>query len=154
MIRDILNYLNEKIGELELPDDTTEQEWQERLTLYKVAPPSPEEIANKALSTTIKQRKEWADNMLERFKVRNIEIGINGMQALWLHHRMRSLDINFQGIPMTVDILNMVVSGDVETALLAIMYSTPDDGSQPSHFYDQSAKDWLINEMKEYLGWK
>ena len=39
MIRDILNHLDEKIGELELPDNTPEEVWQERLARYRVAPP-------------------------------------------------------------------------------------------------------------------
>ena len=38
MKRDILNHLGQKIGELELPDDTAEQVWAERLALYAVPP--------------------------------------------------------------------------------------------------------------------
>lgn len=38
MIRDILNYLGEKIGELELPDDTSEDIWQEKLSKYTLPP--------------------------------------------------------------------------------------------------------------------
>ena len=34
MKNDILNYLGEKIGELELPDDATEQAWAEKLEAY------------------------------------------------------------------------------------------------------------------------
>lgn len=38
MKRDILNYLDEKIGELELPDSTTEEIWREKLDAYKKTP--------------------------------------------------------------------------------------------------------------------
>jgi hypothetical protein len=38
MKRDILNYLGEKIGELELPDNTPEKDWQERLSVYAQKP--------------------------------------------------------------------------------------------------------------------
>ena len=153
MIRDILNRLDEKIGELELPDDTTEEVWEKELAPYKVAPPTDQEIADSRLQYTIEQRITWAKEMLQRFKKRNVSLGINGMQALWLHHRMRALEITFNGVPMVEDIINMSAAGDIETSCLAIIYSTPDDGSQPYHWYTQSTKDWLISEMKSYLGW-
>lgn len=37
-IRNILNYNNEIIGQLELPDSTPEEVWQERLNAFKVQP--------------------------------------------------------------------------------------------------------------------
>lgn len=36
--RDILNYLGEKIGELELPIGTSEEIWQAKLALYAIPP--------------------------------------------------------------------------------------------------------------------
>jgi hypothetical protein len=153
MKRDILNYLNEKIGEMELPDNTPEEIWEKLLSPYKVVPPNEQEILDSKLQFTIEERISWAKQMLQRFKKRNISLGINGMQALWLHHRMRALEITFNGVQMVEDIINMSASGDIETSCLAIIYSTPDDGSQPYHWYTQSTKDWLISEMKQYLGW-
>jgi len=38
MKRDILNYLGDKIGELELPDGTSEQEWAAKLAYYSAPP--------------------------------------------------------------------------------------------------------------------
>lgn len=38
MKRDVLNYLGDKIGELELPDDTLESVWAEKLAAYAKAP--------------------------------------------------------------------------------------------------------------------
>lgn len=153
MKRDILNYLDQKIGELELPDGTAEEIWNAKLSTYRSIPPSIQVVADSKLQLTIKERKVWAEEMLERFKQRNIKLGINGLQSLWLHHRMRALEINFMGVPMTEDILNMAVSGDIETACLSLMYSTPDDGSQPFHFYNAETRQWLITEMKTFLGW-
>lgn len=37
--RDILNHLDVKIGELELPDGTSEEVWEQRLAPYKLPPP-------------------------------------------------------------------------------------------------------------------
>lgn len=153
MKRDILNYNNEKIGELEMPNSTSEEAWEKALAPYRVAPPSAQEIADSRLRFTIKERKVWAEEMMERFKQRNISAGINAAQSLWLHHRMRALEINFSGISMTQDILNMAVSGDIETATIALIHSTPDDGSQPFHWYTAATRQWLVDEMKSYLGW-
>lgn len=36
--RNILNYLGEVVGELELPDGTSEEVWQKKLALYAAAP--------------------------------------------------------------------------------------------------------------------
>lgn len=153
MKRDILNWQNVKIGELELPDNTPEEIWEKKLAPYKVAPPSEQEILDSRLRYSIKDRKIWAEDMMERFKKRNIESGINALQSLWLHHRMRALEINFSGVPMTLDILNMAVSGDIETACIALMYSSVDSGFETQHWYVEDTKNWLVNEMKQYLGW-
>jgi hypothetical protein len=39
--RDILNYLGEVVGTLELPDNTSEEVWAEKLALYAAPPPTP-----------------------------------------------------------------------------------------------------------------
>lgn len=41
MIRDIFNYLGDKIGELELPDNTSEEAWAEAIAAYAAVPPAP-----------------------------------------------------------------------------------------------------------------
>lgn len=38
MKRDILNYLNVKIGELELPEGTSEEVWEQKLAVYAEPP--------------------------------------------------------------------------------------------------------------------
>jgi hypothetical protein len=63
------------------------------------------------------------------------------------------MEVTFMGLPMTIDVLNLVISGDVEIACLTLMYSEVDDLSQTYHWFDQSAKDFLVNGMKGYLGW-
>lgn len=153
MKRDILDYQGNKLGELELPDGTTEEVWEAKLAHFSKPPPGEQQIIDSRLNQTIEQRIQWAKDMLQRFKKRNISLGINGMQALWLHHRMRALDINFNGVAMTEDLINMAAAGDIETSCLALIYSTPDDGSQAYHWYTAETRQWLIDEMKSYLGW-
>lgn len=153
MKRDILNYLGQKIGEMELPDSTTEQEWSAKLAPYAVAPVSAEEQAQLYIKKSIKQRKEYAEDLIERFKALNLNANINALQALWLQHRMRKLDITVGGVPFSIDILNLCISGDVEVACIALQYATPDDMSLPYHWFSEEKRQWLIADMKQFLGW-
>lgn len=150
MKRDILNYLGDKIGEMELPDDTSEDVWLEKLSKYSVAPVNP---ALESLKLTIKQRREYADDLIERLKFKNISEGINALQAMYMHHKMRALSVTFYGVPMTLDLMNMVVSGDIEVACLSLMNCTPDDMSQPFHWLSADRVSWIVADMKSYLGW-
>ena len=150
MIRDILNIDGVKIGELELPDDTSESTWQAKLAMYAC---SLSLDATAATKLTIKERKEFADSLLEEFKARNIADGITAIQALWMHHRMRALPVTIGGLPMVLDILNMAISGDVETACIALQYTAADDMTMPYHWLNQDRIAWIVSKMKNYLGW-
>lgn len=151
MKRPILDYLGNDTGStLELPDDTPEEIWELKLAKYKVPPINQ---AAEHLQLTISQRKAYAEDLIERFKFRNISDGINALQAMHMHHRMRALNITFYSVPLTLDLLNMVVSGDVEVACLALMSATPDDMSAPYHWLNAERIAWLVADMKNYLGW-
>lgn len=54
MIRDILDYLGNKIGELELPDGTSEEVWAAKLAVYAIPPENPTQY-DKDLSRYIKR---------------------------------------------------------------------------------------------------
>lgn len=153
--RDALNYLGVKVGEVSEPDGVTfsEEQWAAKLAIYAIAPPSPSEVQASYLRNTIKARKEYAEDLLERLKQRNIGEGINALQGLWMHHRMRALPITFMGLSMTQDVMNMAVSGDIEIACLTLMNAAADDMTQPYHWWSQARIDWLIADMKSYLGW-
>lgn len=117
------------------------------------APPATPASTAKAIEATIAVRKEYCDDLMDRFKRANILAGINGAQGLWMHHRLRAVDITFGGNPYTLDILNMVVSGDIELGCLALMSATPDDMSQTYHWLSTTRLAWLVSEMKSFLGW-
>lgn len=148
MKRDILNHLGQKVGEIELPDGTSEEAWQSKLAAYAVPP-----VAIDILKETIEQRRHYAEDLIQRFKYKNITEGINALQAMYMHHKMRALPVSFYSVPMTLDILNMVVSGDIEVACLSLMNCTADDGSMPFHWLNQERVNWLVADMKSYLGW-
>jgi len=155
-IRDILDYQGVKIGELELPDGTSEEVWAAKLAPYAVAPLTQEQQIISQLKRTVQESKVIADEVMEEFKKENLlyfaTAGISNdlavLKSLWVHHRLRAVDITVGGLPVTVDIMNMVVSGDIETAYVALSYMTPDDMSQDYHFLSTEK----INDLKTKLG--
>ena len=97
--------------------------------------------------------RKFAQDLLIEFKQRNISEGMNGSQALWLHHRSREWEVNFNGYQFKVDLMNMAQSGDLETCYIALTYGTLDDMSQPYHWFTETRVNFLRNEIAKYLGW-
>lgn len=151
--RNILDYQGNNIGQMTLPDSTSEQEWTDKLAEYSKQPVTQSEIASSYLSNTIQERKKYAEDLLERFKKKNINEGINALQGMWMHNRMRAASITFYGVPFTIDVMNLAVSGDIEIACLTLMNVTPDDDSMPYHWLNTNRVNWLVTDMKQYLGW-
>lgn len=111
------------------------------------------------MSATIQQLADlqsnidFAKSLMAEFKQQNKDDGINALQAMWLHHRVRAWSYSFYGISYTVDIPNMVISGDIETACLALLNGAPDDMSQAYHWVSAPRVAWLTDQMKSFLGW-
>lgn len=126
-----------------------------------------EQLLEEQIKETISERRYWAESMMERFKKRNIESGLNLAQSLHMHQRLRSLDVTitqemadqFSDLnslvnqTLTIDLLNLVITGDLETAYVVLLGTNIDDGSQPYHSLDADAKNWLLNEIGSYLNW-
>lgn len=98
-------------------------------------------------------KKKFAQDLLIEFKQLNLDAGINSVQAIWLHHRSRNLDVVVGGVAMTVDIMNMAIVGDVEAAYVALDYCTPDDMTQSHHWFNQERVDWLKTKIAIFMGW-
>jgi len=96
---------------------------------------------------------DWAKGLMAEFKQQNIDDGINALQALWLHQRIKGWSCTVSGVTFTIDLLNMVVAGDIQTACIALEYGAADDMSQPYHWLNTDRINWLISEMKSFLGW-
>lgn len=152
--RDIKNHLNVKIGEIEFPDGTSELAIQKALAAYTNAPPSPEEQLDSYLKHSIKTRKDFADELLERFKKKNILDGINALQGMHMHHILRAYPVTYAGQSFTIDIMNLAISGDLEIACLCLIFGYTDDMLQAYHWLSGDRKQWLINELKAFLGWR
>jgi hypothetical protein len=70
--RDILNYLGDKIGELELPSNTSEEIWQKKLALYAMAPE-----ASKLVDVTPRQIRQAL--VLSSVSMQQIEDALNAL---------------------------------------------------------------------------
>ena len=104
---------------------------------------------------TVEENKAFANNMLERMKKKNILEGLNSIeQAVWLHYRLRKTEFTLSDENIiTIDVMNLVVSGDIETAEVVLGQMVADDMSQPYHWLNQERIDWIRGEIRTYLGW-
>jgi hypothetical protein len=154
MTRDILDYLGNKLGEISEPEGIswTEEEWEGKLSPYAAAPPTVEEQTYVALERTVLQSRAWADEIIEEFKKENLAYFLENsvpndlaiMVSLHVHHRLRAIDITVGGLPLTIDLMNLVISGDLETAFVVLSYMEPDDMTMPYHWFSQER----INSLK------
>lgn len=148
MSRNILDYQGNVVGQLDLPEGTPEEVWEKKLAVYALPPASPD-----VLLVGIQRRRAYCEDLIERLKKKNITEGINPIQAVWMHHKMRALPVSYMGQEMVIDILNLVISGDVEVAVIALTHAEPDDMSEPFHWFSQARIDWIVADMKNFLGW-
>lgn len=102
---------------------------------------------------SILDRKRFCEELMEDFKKSNIMSSITPSQAFWVHQRMREHTFTYGGTSFTIDLLNLVISGDVEIGCIAMMQFLPDSMELTHHFFTQERIDWLVNKMKAYLGW-
>lgn len=108
------------------------------------------------IKTTVKENKEFADRMMQKMKEKNLLEGLSSIdQAAWVHHRLRKVDytLSDETTVVQIDVLNLVVSGDIETAESVLGQMSPDDMSEAYHWWTQSRIDWVRNEIRAYLGW-
>jgi hypothetical protein len=111
----------------------------------------------KYLDITVKKRKEYADELIEKLKKKNIAEGINLLQAFHVQQKIRAMVVNFPpqlgGLTFTIDLMNLVVSGDLEVACIALQYTAPDPMTAPYHWMNQDRINWIVAELKKFLGW-
>ena len=116
-----------------------------------------EYISNQSYKSDNLALREFCELYMLAFKQKNLSEGINVAQALWVHHRVRAWPVTLPpemgGLSYTVDVLNMIVSGDVEVATLSLMHGTPDDMSEPYHWLSAERISWLVEGLTEFLGW-
>ena len=72
--RDILNYLGDVIGELSLPDETTEEQWAEALAIYASPPPQPS--TKQIIKSKVDDAIAFGERMVIDVVIENIAMGI------------------------------------------------------------------------------
>lgn len=107
----------------------------------------------KYLDVSIQSKIDFAQSLIAEFKKKNISEGINALQGLWMHQRTRALPVTLNGITFTVDLMNMVISGDLELACLSLMNTPADNMTMPFHWLSQERLNFLVAKLKIYLGW-
>lgn len=108
------------------------------------------------VKNTVQQNKAFADQMMQRLKEKNILEGLSSIdQSAWVHHRLRKVDYTMDdGVTIIqLDVLNLVVSGDIETADKILGQIAADDMTETYHWLNQDRIDWIRNEIRTYLGW-
>jgi len=160
MIRDILDYQGNVVGQLELPDTTSEERWAEVLAPYAVVPPTTAEKLDIAISRSVAESRLWADEIIEKFKKYNLsrfmQLGLTDqealMKSLWVHHRLRAVTVNLGLGDRVIDLLNLCISGDLETAFIVLKYMQPDDMSQPDHYLSAEVIAFIRDLVGEKTG--
>jgi flagellar biosynthesis GTPase FlhF len=66
---------------------------------------------------------------------------------------MRALDVTISGMPFRIDLLNLVVSGDLEVAYVVLGATVPDDMSMPYHFFTAERIGGYQLKIARKLGW-
>jgi len=116
----------------------------------------------------LKSAQEFASQFMAQVKLRNKANSIGLSQAMWVHQKLRALEVNIPenvaqifpavealaGQTLTIDLLNMVISGDLETAYVTLLFATPDDMSQPYHWLSAENLAEIRTAIGQYLGWE
>lgn len=128
--RDVLNYLGDKIGELELPIGTSEEVWAKKLALF-LTPPKEVTIVE-LIESKIEQYERTAPGLIREFKRDNTLSGITIEQSAQMFDDFG-------------DVLSMLREGAFPTALYRL------EQKVPSGFVTQQMIDTWIEKIKTYL---
>jgi len=107
------------------------------------------------VTKSVQDKKNFASKLVKDIKQRNILEGLDTIdQAAWVHSRFRKTGFTLSdGITVVqIDVLNLMYSGDIETADMVLEQMIPDNMSQPYHWLSELRIDWIRNQIREYLG--
>lgn len=130
MTRDILNYLGQKIGELELPDDTPEEVWTAKLAVYAKEPEAV--TPTKIVYGKLTEYQAKSQELITALLTENTLAGITTAQS----------DEMFDNF---LDVLIRLRNGAFPTAIYRLSQKTP------VGFATQEVIDRWIEKIKGYL---
>lgn len=130
-----------------------------------------EYLSNPQYRSDNEARKKFGSDLMLAFKQKNISEGMNWMQAVHLHDRVKNWTVTyptaeqfpnpayapyaaaFAGRTKSIDVFNMMAGGDIETCCLSVMFGQNDDMTLPEHWITEEKRQWLITQMSIWLGW-
>jgi hypothetical protein len=122
----------------------------------------------KAQLQSDQKARDFSNKLTAILKVLNKSQGMNLSQSLWAHHRLRAMEIEVNqtiadahsvflpllGQTIKIDVLNLVITGDIETAYFVFSVATPDPMTESYHSISQQMLDFMRNQLGIYLGWE
>lgn len=99
------------------------------------------------------RHRRFAQELISELKLGNQQASIPFENVLHLQGRLRSLEVTHpSGRTYVLDLINLVVTGDVETAFYALAYVTPDDMTQQWHWLSAQMLGSIRARMAAFLG--
>lgn len=103
--------------------------------------------------------KEFCADLIAEIKALNQideSPSINIYQAIWTHHKTRASEMTFNTpagpMTVTVDLINFIVSGDIEVAYCCLKKMNPDDGTLMWHWLTTTRINQWLTRMAEFMG--
>jgi len=120
---------------------------------------SQDELLEKALLRSIDKSRLIAENVIEKFKAKNLTEFLAAdlpnehalLISLWIHDRLRAATVEINGMTFTVDCFNLVISGDLETAIVVLQHLEPDAMTEPYHWLTRERLDQVVAWLYEGL---
>lgn len=107
------------------------------------------------INKSIQDKKNFASKLVKDIKQRNILEGLDTIdQTAWIHARFRKTEFTLsdESTIVEIDVLNLMYSGDIETADAVLEQMTPDDMSEDYHWLTAVRIIWIRNQIRDYLG--
>lgn len=130
-----------------------------------------EYLSNPQYKADNESRRKFGGELMLAFKQKNISEGMQWFQAIHLHSRIKKWKVNYPtpaqfphpayssignvigGTSDEVDLFNMIAGGDIETACFSLMYGENDAMDLPHHWISEERRQWIVSQMKAWLGW-
>lgn len=124
-----------------------------------------EYLSNSSYYADLMARREFGSKLMLAFKQKNIAEGIQWYQAMHLHNRLREWQIVMPDALLTamggisdpnikLDLVNVIVAGDMEVASLALTYGVADNMTSPFHWASAERINWMNTQIRKWLGWE
>lgn len=119
-------------------------------------------ISSNSARADLEAKKEFLKDLLLAYKAKNQGESINIFQYLHMMQKIRTWVVTvpsgygpFSGTVYTVDLCDCFPTADLEGMAKALDWGRAniDDMTQPDHWLSEDRLNWLLGEIKSWLGW-